>query len=107
VNQNTPRDYYNTNPLGSDFAAAQGLTTTWGLTPDLDPRIIQIIPEEFGAFKWYSQSAKKSSTGKEFNWLMAQYPNRPAQVKAPVERAYLSHRSSPWRTSASPLSPSA
>ena len=81
VNQNTPRDYYNTNPLGSDFAAAQGLTTTWGLTPDLDPRIIQIIPEEFGAFKWYSQSAKKSSTGKEFNWLMAQYPNRPAQVK--------------------------
>jgi hypothetical protein len=81
VNQNTPRNYYNTNPLGSDFAAAQGLATTWGLQPALDPRIIQIIPDEFGAFKWYSQSAKSSNTGKEINWLMAQYPNRPAQVK--------------------------
>lgn len=82
VGQNDPRNYYTTNPLGSDFAAAQGLTTTFGLTPSLDPRIIQIIPKQFAAFKFYSAAAKMNDmTGKELNWLMAQYPNRPAQVK--------------------------
>lgn len=81
VNQNTPRDYYNTNPLGSDFAAAYGLTTTWGLNAELDPRIIQVIPDEFGAFKWYAKSPKRQVSGKEFNWLMAQYPNMPVIVK--------------------------
>lgn len=82
VAQNAPRNYYTTNPLGSDFAAAQGLTTTFGLTPSLDSKILQIIPEEFAAFKWFSSTAKMNDmTGKELNWLMAQLPNRPAQVK--------------------------
>lgn len=81
VNANTPRNWINTNPLGSDFAAAYDLTTTWGLNAELDPRIIQIIPNKFGAFKWYSQSPKRAVSGKEINWLQAQYPNMPFVVK--------------------------
>lgn len=87
VNANTPRNYINTNPLGSDFAGAYSLTTTWGLSPELDKAILQVIPKQFGAFKWYLKSAKQDSSGKEFNWLQAQYPNMPILVKtntAPV-----------------------
>lgn len=76
VNVNAPRDFINTNPLGSDFAASYSLTTSYGLELAIDPRIVQIIPDEFGAFKWFTTVSRKGYSGKEWNWLQAMYPNR-------------------------------
>jgi hypothetical protein len=81
VNQNTPRYLLNQNALGSDFAAAQSLSVSWGLTPDLDKRILSVIPDEFALFKFYMQTAKSTTSGYEFNWLLGQYPNKPMIVK--------------------------
>lgn len=82
VNSNAPRDFINTNPLGSDFASTYSLTTTYGLQAAIDPRIISVIPNEFGAFKWYSTTSKKGQTGKEWNWFQGSYPNTPFVVRA-------------------------
>lgn len=84
VNQNAPRNFINTNPLGSDFAAAYSLTTSYGINIALDPNIIQTIPESFGAFKWYLATSKKAVPSKEWNWLQASYPNRSLVASANV-----------------------
>lgn len=81
VNQNTPRYLLNQNPLGSDFAANQSLSVSWGLTPDLDKKILSVIPDEFALFKFYMQTAQSTTTGYEFNWLLGNYPNKPMIVK--------------------------
>jgi len=81
MGQNDPRNLFNQNPLGSDFAAANSLTTSYGLQMAIDPRIIQVMPDEFAAFKWYSMTAKKEQIAKEWHWFQAVYPNMPFIVK--------------------------
>lgn len=81
VGQNDPRNVFNQNPLGSDFAAANSLSTSYGLQIAIDPRIIDVMPDEFGAFKWYSMSEKKGMPAKEWHWFQGIYPNMPFVVK--------------------------
>lgn len=85
--QNAPRQQINTNPLGSDFAAAFGLGTTWAVKPSIDPRIVNIIPDDFGAYKMSARAPKKQTNGKENNWVQNVFPNAAFLIKTNTAQA--------------------